>query len=515
MTDPLLSLGWSQRGETMSTAEVDASGSRRAAPPSKTIGLQNTIGSPRHANPNATRRLLALDDGLIDLFAEVMSSLSEASRQVVHRTSEAVQPEPSRRRLDDDQEDQIETHPSDNPGVSAKSPPEANEAPLPGSMVPSDQHAVPAVAITLTAHGGMHDSASERRATKPSRGHAIDQATQARSDEAGPSQAQQASDPQSYFNRDPGETAGSVIRDDHDVEDSRFAETDRLPSQRQQRQLQQRANLRQEGLIDAQSAKIANRFGTTTEIESAHSVAVKGEAAATIVESAQPSSTSPVTLSGVAAGLAGLSVASPTDSAATPTGIHRSEAGRSAMSGIVALRESPPSSGAVSALDKAGMNPRSEMLARVKLISRVSKAFQHLGREGGLVRLRLAPAELGTVQVEMQVRQHQVRARVVAETEAAAAALREHLPDLRARLESLGMQVERLEVETESSEKGSQSDGNDSGRWQSPGDRRGTSGGFTPRSELRHSVESDTSATTSGPQPIEPAEGNSGVDMRV
>jgi flagellar hook-length control protein FliK len=38
---------------------------------------------------------------------------------------------------------------------------------------------------------------------------------------------------------------------------------------------------------------------------------------------------------------------------------------------------------------------------------------------------------------------------VVAETEAASAALREHLPDLRARIESFGMQVERLEIETD------------------------------------------------------------------
>jgi flagellar hook-length control protein FliK len=150
------------------------------------------------------------------------------------------------------------------------------------------------------------------------------------------------------------------------------------------------------------------------------------------------------------------------------------------------------------------------MLARVKLISRVSKAFQHLGREGGLVRLRLAPAELGTVQVEMQVRQGHVRARVVTETEAATAALREHLPDLRARLESLGMQVERLDVETESSEQGAHFNGNDSGGWQSPSDRRGSSSGFTPRSEVLNGVESDPPATTSNSQTDTP-----GIDLRV
>ncbi len=88
-------------------------------------------------------------------------------------------------------------------------------------------------------------------------------------------------------------------------------------------------------------------------------------------------------------------------------------------------------------------------LARVKLIQRVSKAFQHLGPEGGIIRLRLAPAEMGSVRVEMRIQQRKVAARVVAETEAASAALREHLPELRARLESLGMQVEQLDIETD------------------------------------------------------------------
>ncbi len=95
-----------------------------------------------------------------------------------------------------------------------------------------------------------------------------------------------------------------------------------------------------------------------------------------------------------------------------------------------------------------------ETVSRVKLIQRVSKAFQHLGPEGGVVRLRLAPAEMGSVRVEMRIQQRKVEARVVAETEAASNALREHLPELRQRLESQGMQVERIEVESEGSESG-------------------------------------------------------------
>ena len=99
----------------------------------------------------------------------------------------------------------------------------------------------------------------------------------------------------------------------------------------------------------------------------------------------------------------------------------------------------------------------SEAVNRAKLIQRVSKAFQHLGPDGGHVRLRLAPAELGTVRLEMRMNDRRIQARVVAESEAAGSALREHLPELRQRLESQGIQIERFEIEVESSERESRS----------------------------------------------------------
>lgn len=121
---------------------------------------------------------------------------------------------------------------------------------------------------------------------------------------------------------------------------------------------------------------------------------------------------------------------------------------------------------------KAKNASNAETVSRVKLIQRVSKAFHHLGPDGGTVRLRLAPAELGSVRVEMRIQQRSVQARVVAETEAASNALREHLPELRQRLESQGLQIERLDVETETSDRDSSSHrhGNDErqsrGNWQ-------------------------------------------------
>ena len=94
-------------------------------------------------------------------------------------------------------------------------------------------------------------------------------------------------------------------------------------------------------------------------------------------------------------------------------------------------------------------NSADDAVTRAKLVQRVSRAFQHFGSEGGSIRLRLAPAELGSVRVEMQIRGGKVNARVVAETEAASTILRDHLADLRNRLESQGMQVESFEIETD------------------------------------------------------------------
>ncbi|MEM1068943.1 MAG: flagellar hook-length control protein FliK, partial [Planctomycetota bacterium] len=121
--------------------------------------------------------------------------------------------------------------------------------------------------------------------------------------------------------------------------------------------------------------------------------------------------------------------------------------------------------------------PAAETVSRVKLIQRVSKAFQHLGPEGGTVRLRLAPAELGSVRVEMRIQQRKIQARVVAETEAASTALREHLPELRQRLESQGMQIEQLDVEVDTGDRDTSEFRQHSGEdrqqspWQSPNRR--------------------------------------------
>ncbi len=122
-----------------------------------------------------------------------------------------------------------------------------------------------------------------------------------------------------------------------------------------------------------------------------------------------------------------------------------------------ARTDAAPSSGAeptvskevrsVSAGKETNEGPR--VADRALLVQRVSRAFQRLGFDGGQVRIRLHPEELGGVQLQLSVQGQRLSGRVVAETEAARSILTEHLPELRQRLADQGMQVERLEVQLE------------------------------------------------------------------
>ncbi len=166
--------------------------------------------------------------------------------------------------------------------------------------------------------------------------------------------------------------------------------------------------------------------------------------------------------------------------------------------------------------DGSSETQQADLLTRIKLVQRVSKAFQHLGPDGGVIRLRLAPAEMGTVRVEMRMQQKKIEARVVADTEAAGAALREHLPDLRSRLEAFGMQVDKIEVDIEpfqmNDERGSQPQ-NGFGDASSPRQRpdRAAMSGATQRN--RGVSQTAASVAASGPVWVRTASG--GVDVRI
>lgn len=84
---------------------------------------------------------------------------------------------------------------------------------------------------------------------------------------------------------------------------------------------------------------------------------------------------------------------------------------------------------------------------RVRFIQRVARAFQALRQGGGTVRLRLHPPELGSLRMELLVREGVLRARLEVENSAARSVILEHLPMLRERLAQQDIRIEQFDVE--------------------------------------------------------------------
>lgn len=84
---------------------------------------------------------------------------------------------------------------------------------------------------------------------------------------------------------------------------------------------------------------------------------------------------------------------------------------------------------------------------RLQLIQRVAKAFQRVQVGEGPVRLRLTPPELGTLRIELRMRDGALSAKLEAETSAARSALLDNLPQLKSRLAEHDIHVEQFDVE--------------------------------------------------------------------
>jgi flagellar hook-length control protein FliK len=82
-----------------------------------------------------------------------------------------------------------------------------------------------------------------------------------------------------------------------------------------------------------------------------------------------------------------------------------------------------------------------------RILTRVARAFVMAQDGGGELRLRLSPAELGSLRLEVRVQEGVLQARVEAETPAARTVLIENLPALRERLAEQGVRIERFDVD--------------------------------------------------------------------
>jgi flagellar hook-length control protein FliK len=130
----------------------------------------------------------------------------------------------------------------------------------------------------------------------------------------------------------------------------------------------------------------------------------------------------------------------------------QSASGTQSVQGLHQDREiSSESAGA----NSASSSRRTDIADRARLVHRIAKAFQRMGIDSGQVRLKMHPDELGGVQIDMQVNGRSVKAKVIADGEEARQLLQDSLPELRQRLESQGLTVERLDVELRSEGDGS------------------------------------------------------------
>jgi flagellar hook-length control protein FliK len=143
---------------------------------------------------------------------------------------------------------------------------------------------------------------------------------------------------------------------------------------------------------------------------------------------------------------------------------------------------------------------------RVRFVQRVARAFQTMGDRSGSVRLRLSPPELGSLRLEIAVRNGAMSARVEAETPAARNLLLDNLPALRERLAQQDIKVERFNVDLMD---------------QSPDGPRGQTADYTPqqhRGETSHTPSPTTgngAETQTAPAPLRPNRPGEGTRLNV
>jgi flagellar hook-length control protein FliK len=84
---------------------------------------------------------------------------------------------------------------------------------------------------------------------------------------------------------------------------------------------------------------------------------------------------------------------------------------------------------------------------RARFVQRVGNAFRMASERGGIVRLRLSPAELGSLRLEITMRDGAMIARMEVETSQARSTIVDNLGMLRQRLAEHNVEIERLDVE--------------------------------------------------------------------
>lgn len=140
---------------------------------------------------------------------------------------------------------------------------------------------------------------------------------------------------------------------------------------------------------------------------------------------------------------------------------------------------------------KSGVNQAD----RVRFVQRVARAFEALGDRGGSVRLRLHPPELGSLRLEVTVRNGTMTARLEVENANARNMLLDNLPALRDRLAEQEIKIGRFDVDL--SDRSADGTPEQPGDNQQPNDRRNDdSPGAGQNQELETEDASKTGSVT-------------------
>ncbi len=105
---------------------------------------------------------------------------------------------------------------------------------------------------------------------------------------------------------------------------------------------------------------------------------------------------------------------------------------------------------ATSAVNNPSQNPGAggpSTVDRARFVQRVARAFQAVGDQGGQIRLRLSPPELGSLDMQISLKDGGITAQIKADNSTAQQLLLDNLPDLRDRLAQQDIHIERFDVQ--------------------------------------------------------------------
>lgn len=114
----------------------------------------------------------------------------------------------------------------------------------------------------------------------------------------------------------------------------------------------------------------------------------------------------------------------------------------------VGVRQGPARTApAVGAPDEAPGREPGAGIDRARFVQRVAGAFRSMSEQNNTLRLKLSPPELGSLRIEITVRNGQMSARLEAETPEARNLLLDHLPALKERLAGQEIKIQQFHVE--------------------------------------------------------------------